>query len=121
MFPGMPDVGFAEVAGDKDQAMTGPSVAITCVHAYLKTFPEFFKVNKGLERQFLDTEAAIWGTAIANLRTRFVATLTVWESLDAGSQYMKSGAHGAAMRNHYDPEKDPTGHDFVTGLSLIHI
>ena len=75
MFPGMPGVDFAEIAGDKDQAMTGPSVAFTCGHAYLKTFPQFYKVNKGLERQFLNTDDAIWGTAMTNLRTRFVACL----------------------------------------------
>ena len=119
MFPGMPDVDFAELAGDKDQAMTGPSVAFTLGHAYLKTFPQFYKVNKGLERQFLETDDAIWGTAMTNLRTRFVATITVWESLDAASNYMKSGAHGAAMRNHYNPQKDPTGHDFVTGGGFL--
>ncbi|NNC81435.1 MAG: hypothetical protein HKN94_14930, partial [Acidimicrobiales bacterium] len=82
---------------------------------YVRTIPRFYKVNKGLERQFLDTPNAIWGTAMTNLRTLFVSTLTVWESLDAASDYMKSGAHAAAMRAHYDPAKDPTGHDFVTG------
>ena len=29
------------------------------------------------------------------------------------------GAHGAAMRNHYNPQKDPTGHDFVDGGGFL--
>lgn len=114
VFPGV-DADVNEIAGDKATGMTGPSVAMTMGIAYIKTIPRFHKVNKGLERQFLDTPTAVWGTAMVNLRTRFVATLTVWESLDAASDYMKTGAHGAAVRAHYDPAKDPTGHDFVTG------
>lgn len=119
IFPGLPDLDLQELAGDKERSMTGPSVAFTLGTAYAKTFPQFFKVNKGLERQFLDTPDTIWGTAMANLRTRFVATLTFWESLEHASDYMKSGAHGAAMRDHYDPGKDPTGHTFVTGGGFL--
>jgi len=118
MFPGL-DVDLKGIAGDKEDSMTGPSVAFTLGHAYLKTMPQFLKVNKGLERQFLKTPDAIWGTAMTNLRTRFVSTLTFWESLDAATNYMKSGAHGAAVRNHYDPQKDPTGHNFVTGGGFL--
>ena len=28
---------------------------------------------------------------------------------------MRTGAHGAAVKAHFDPKKDPTGHTFVTG------
>ena len=37
------------------------------------------------------------------------------ESLDAATDYVRSGAHGDAARAHYDPQKDSTGHTFVTG------
>lgn len=119
IFPGLPDVDLSVVAGHKERSMVGPSVAFTLGTAYLKTAPQFLKVNKGLERQFLETSDTIWGTAMTNLRTRFVATLTFWESLDAATNYMKTGAHGAAIRDHYDPEKDPTGHAFVTGGGFL--
>lgn len=114
IFPGV-DADLDEVAGDKATGMTGPSVAMTMGTAYVRTIPKFYRVNKGLERQFLETPTAIWGTAMTNLRTLFVSTLTVWESLDAAADYMKTGAHAAAMRDNYDPAKDPTGHRFVTG------
>lgn len=114
VFPGL-DVDMDEVAGDKADDMTGPSFAITMGTAYVKTIPTFYRVNKGLERQFLATPNGLWGTAMSNLRTRFVATLTAWESLDAAMSYVKAGAHGEAMRNHFDPKKDRTGHTFVTG------
>jgi len=114
VFPGL-DADLDEVAGDKADGMAGPSVAMTMGTAYLKTIPRFYKVNKGLERQFLETPNALWGTAATNLRNLFVTTITVWASLEAASDYMKTGAHAAAMREHYDPEKDRTGHTFVTG------
>lgn len=114
VFPGLDD-NMSEIAGDKAQGMKGPSFAITMGTAYVKTIPTFYRVNKGLERQFLATPSGLWGTAMSNLRTRFVATLTAWESLDAATAYVKAGAHGEAVRNHFDPKKDLTGHTFVTG------
>lgn len=93
----------------------GPSVAITIGTAYLKTVVPFLRVNRGLEHQFLETPSGIWGTAMSNLPQRLVATLTVWESPKAATQYMRNGAHGAAVAAHFDPAKDPTGHTFVTG------
>lgn len=68
-----------------------------------------------MDRQFLDADTTIWGTALSNLPQRMVATLTVWESAKAATDYMRNGAHGAAMREHHDPSKEPTGHTFVTG------
>lgn len=118
MFPGLDD-DLSEIAGDKADAMTGPTFAMTMGTAYLKTIPSFYRVNKGLERQFLATPSGLWGTAMSNLRTRFVATLTAWESLDAATDYVKAGAHGDAMRNHFDPTKDRTGHTFVTGGGFL--
>ncbi|MDW3179611.1 MAG: hypothetical protein R8J94_19620 [Acidimicrobiia bacterium] len=114
VFPGLEN-DMTEIAGDKADAMTGPTFAITMGTAYVKTIPTFYRVNKGLERQFLATPNALWGTAMSNLRTRFVATLTAWESLDAATEYVKAGAHGEAVRNHFDPKNDLTGHTFVTG------
>ena len=99
------------VATPKD----GPSVAITIGTAYLRTIVPFARVNKSLERQFLQTPGAIWGTALTNLPQRLVATLSIWENAAAAVSYMRSGAHGAAVKAHFDPKKDPTGHTFVTG------
>ena len=114
VWPGIPDDMVAE-AGAKAKDVTGPSVAITIGTAYLKTIVPFVRVNNGLEDQFLDTPSGLWGTQMTNLPQRLVATLTVWESPDAALDYIRSGAHGAAVDAHYDPAKDRTGHTFVTG------
>ena len=118
VFPGL-DQDLNEIAGDKAATMTGPSVAVTCGTAYLTTATQFYKVNKGLERQFINTPEGRWGTAMTNLITRFVATLTVWDSLDAATDYVRTGAHGEAAKNHYDPKKDTTGHTFVTNGGFL--
>ena len=118
MFPGL-DMDLGEVAGDKAATMTGPSVALTLGKAHIKTIPEFFYVNKGLERQFLVTPEGRWGTACTNLKTRFVATITVWDSLSAATDYVRQGAHGDAVKNHSDLKKDPTGHKFATGGGFL--
>ena len=114
VWPGLED-DMVEAAGTKVQGMTGPSVAITIGTAYLRKVIPFMRVNSGLEDQFLDTPRGVWGTAMTNLPQRLVATLTIWESADDAVDYMKSGAHGAAVKAHFDPAKDPTGHTFVTG------
>jgi len=112
IFPGLVDSDFASIDNATDH--DGPSVAFTLGTAYLKTFPSFFKVNKGLERQFLNTPSGMWGTAMVNPQSRFVATLTFWDSLSAATEYVRTGAHGDAARTHYSPAKDPNGHTFVT-------
>ena len=114
VWPGLTESMVRE-AGAKWKNVTGPSVAITIGTAYLKTVVPFIRVNSGLEDQFLDTPSGIWGTAMTNLPQRLVATLTVWENPDAAVDYIRTGAHGAAVAAHYDPKKDPTGHTFVTG------
>ncbi len=114
VFPGLDDDMVAE-AGAKAKDMTGPSVALTAGTAYVRSLVPFLKVTAGLEEQFLATPQALWGTGFSNLAQRFFATLTVWENLEAASDYMRTGAHGAAVREHFDPAKDPTGHTFVTG------
>jgi hypothetical protein len=114
VWPGLDD-DMVQAAGTRSPGMTGPSVAITIGTAYLRTVIPFARVNSGLEDQFLDTPEGIWGTAMTNLAQRLVATLTIWESPDAADDYMRSGAHGAAVADHFDPVKDPTGHTFVTG------
>ena len=113
VWPGLDADMQAEAA--QPGATDGPSVAITIGTAYLKTIVPFLRVNRGLEDQFLDTPSGLWGTAMSNLPQRLVATLTVWESPKAATQYMRAGAHGAAVDAHFDPAKDPTGHTFVTG------
>jgi hypothetical protein len=114
VWPGVHD-DLAATAGAEKVTNEGPSVAVTIGTAYLKTIVPFLRVNRGLEDQFLDTPTGLWGTAFTNLPQRLVGTLTVWESPDAATRYMRSRAHGAAVAAHYDPAKDPTGHTFVTG------
>lgn len=114
VWPGLDD-NMVHAAGTKAKGMTGPSVAITIGTAYLRSVIPFARVNSGLEDQFLDTPSGLWGTACTNIPQRLVATLTIWESADAAVDYVKAGAHGAAVAAHYDPAKDPTGHTFVTG------
>ncbi len=114
VWPGLDD-DMAEAASETPTPKSGPTVAITIGTAYLRTVIPFARVNSGLEDQFLDTPSGLWGTAMTNLPQRLVATLTVWESAAAAVGYMRTGAHGAAVKAHYDPEKDPTGHTFVTG------
>ena len=93
----------------------GPTVAITIGTAYVRKVIPFTRVNSGLEDQFLDTPSGLWGTLMTNLPQRLVASLTIWESAAAAMNYVYTGAHGAAVKAHYDPKKDPTGHTFVTG------
>ena len=114
VWPGIDD-NMMDLAGNKAAGMTGPSIAITIGTAYLRSAIPFVRVNSGLEDQFLETPAGLWGTQMTNLPQRLVATLTIWENADAATDYIRSGAHGAAVTAHYDPAKDPTGHTFVTG------
>ena len=114
VWPGIEDDMVAE-AGNKVTGLTGPTVAITIGTAYLRSLVAFTKVNNGLEEQFLDTASGRWGTLMSNIPQRLVATLTLWDSADDAFDYVKTGAHGAAVAEHYDPAKDPTGHTFVTG------
>lgn len=114
VWPGLEDSMKLE-AGSKAQDTTGPSIAITIGTAYFRSIIPFLRVNHGLETQFLDTPSGLWGTALSNVPQLLVATLTIWEDLDAAYDYMKTGAHAEAVKNHYDPRKDPTGHTFVTG------
>lgn len=114
VWPGT-DARVVHEAATGSRSMTGPSVAVTIGTAYLRTVIPFMRVNNGLERQFLDTPSGIWGTAFTNIPQRLVGTLTIWESADAAVDFMASGAHGAAVKDHFDPKKDPTGHTYVTG------
>jgi hypothetical protein len=114
VWPGV-DSDMAEACRGIAAPNNGPTVAITIGTAYLRTVVSFARVNKGLERQFLQTPNAIWGTALINLPQRLVATLSIWENAAAAVNYIRTGAHGEAVKAHFDPKKDPTGHSFVTG------
>ncbi len=93
----------------------GPTVAVTIGRFYVGKLIRFLRVNAALEEQFLTAPNVIWGTGLANPLKRMVGTLTVWESAGAAESYMRNGAHAAAVREHFDYGKDPTGHTFVTG------
>ena len=114
VWPGL-DGDLAAEAGDRAKGYTGPTVAVTIGTAYLRTLLGFVRVNNGLEAQFLDAPGAIWGTLMTNLGQRLVATLTIWENSKAAADYVRHGAHGRAVAEHFDPVRDPTGHTFVTG------
>lgn len=114
VWPGLDD-DFAAETGTKSRGYTGPTLAVTIGTAYLKTAIPFIRVSNGLEAQFIDAPGTIWGTLMTNLPQRLVATLTIWENSKAALDYMRHGAHGQAVADHFDPSKDPTGHTFVTG------
>lgn len=114
VWPGLDDDLAAEV-GAKSKGYTGPTLAVTIGTAYVKKAIPFIRVNNGLEAQFMDAPGAIWGTLMTNLPQRLVATLTIWENSRAALDYMRHGAHGQAIADHFDPARDPTGHTFVTG------
>ncbi|MEZ5373285.1 MAG: hypothetical protein R2704_11210 [Microthrixaceae bacterium] len=113
VWPGIDD--DMRAAARTTTAPDGPSIAITIGTAYVRSFARFMRVNSGLEDQFLESSSGVWGTAMSNIPQRLVATFTVWRSPDEAMDYVRTGAHGAAVRAHYDPRNDPTGHTFVTG------
>ncbi len=88
----------------------GIHAAATLGSARVRKVPGFFKVSGHLEQQFLDDAAGIWGLAIT-MPPRMVMTLTFWESAQATDAFVRSGAHGAAMKDHYDFPTDT--HDYV--------
>jgi hypothetical protein len=114
VWPGLEAAPVHEAAADGTEG-DGPTVAITIGTAYFRTIVPFLKVNNGLESQFLTAPNTIWGTAFSNIPQLLVGTLSVWESGDSALDYMRSGAHAAAVKAHFDPKKDPTGHTYVTG------
>lgn len=118
IFPGLPDLDLQAEAGGRNRDLDGPTLALTIGTAYKSLVPRFIKVNNGLEEQFVDNPG-MWGTAMTNLRSTLVATLTIWQDKQAALDYMRTGAHGQAVRDHYDPTKDPTGHTFVTGGGFL--
>lgn len=114
VWPGLDDDLATEASG-RSKGYMGPTVAVTIGTAYLRTAVPFARVNNGLEAQFVDAPGAVWGTLMTNLPQRLVASLTIWKSSKAALDYMRNGAHGQAVADHFDPAKDPTGHTFVTG------
>lgn len=114
VWPGIDDDVVAAARAHPTPA-TGPTVAITIGTFYVRRLARFLRVNAGLEEQFLGTPSARWGSGLANLSQRLIGTLTIWDDAASAERYMRTGAHAAAVRDHYDPAKDPTGHTFVTG------
>lgn len=114
VWPGLDD-DMSAVAAQTPAPTSGPTVAITIGTFYVRTVASFLRVNAGLEEQFLDSTTAQWGTGFSNIPQRLVGTLTIWDGADEAEQFMREGAHGKAVRDHFDPKKDPTGHTFVTG------
>lgn len=114
VWPGIGDDMAAEAAGNPVPD-SGPTIAVTIGTFYVSKLVRFLRVNAALEEQFLAAPNVIWGTGLANPLKRMVGTLTVWESAGAAEAYMRNGAHAAAVREHFDYRKDPTGHTFVTG------
>ncbi len=114
VWPGLDD--DMEAEADKVPVPdSGPSIAVTIGRFYVRKLIRFLRVNAALEEQFLVAPDVIWGTGLANPPKRMVGTLTVWESASAAESFMRNGAHAAAVNEHFDYAKDPTGHTFVTG------
>lgn len=114
VWPGLDD-DMAAIAAETPEPASGPSIALTIGTAYLRTAVPFLRVSGNLEEQFLAAPNTIWGTALTNLPQLLVGTFTIWDHANDAAQYMRTGAHAAAMKEHFDPKKDPTGHTFVTG------
>lgn len=79
----------------------GIHVAATLGAAHIHKIPGFFSASGHLEQQFVDDPAGLWGLAIT-MPPRLVMTLTFWENTAATDAYVNSGAHGQAMKDHYD-------------------
>ena len=89
----------------------GMHAAITLGTARIPRFPRFLRASAPLDDQFVDDPNGIWGIAIT-FPPRIVMTLTFWSDQDATDAYVRSGAHGAAMRAHYDFRTDE--HQFIS-------
>lgn len=114
VWPGL-DEDMVAAADATPAPATGPTIAITIGTFYARKLASFLRVNASLEEQFLEAPNALWGTGMTNLPQRLIGTLTIWDNPTAAENYMRNGAHSAAVKAHYDPTKDPTGHTFVTG------
>jgi hypothetical protein len=95
---------------EKNERHDGVHVALTLGNARIPTFPRFMKVSGNLEEQFVKDDEGLWGLAMT-LPPRIVMTMTFWSSQDATDHYIHSGAHGAAIKDHYDLRTDV--HEFV--------
>jgi len=118
-FPGVPLEDISAVADANVAPTSGPSVALTIGTAYARTLLPFIRVTKNIDKQFLQAPGSIWGTAFVNLPKLMVASFTIWESPTAAEEFMRTSAHGASVRDHFDYQKDPTGHTFVTGGGFL--
>lgn len=114
IWPGV-DEEMGKIAAETPTPKSGPTVAITIGTFYLRTLRSFLQANRAIEEQFLSAPGAFWGSGFANVPQRLLGTLTVWNDPSAAEAYMRSSAHSDAVRDHFDPQKDPTGHTFVTG------
>ncbi len=105
---------LVDVAAAAPAAPSDPIVSITIGTAYAKSVFPFLKLNNDLEAQFVAPgNGALWGTAMT-APPLGVATLSVWPDTETTMAYVRSGAHGAAMAEHYDATKDVGGHTYVT-------
>lgn len=114
VWPGLDD-DLVAAAGQTPAPTAGPTIAVTIGTFYARKLVPFLRVNSSLEEQFLKAPNAMWGSGMTNLPQRLIGTFTIWDQPTAAEQYMRRGAHRAAVKAHFDPQKDPTGHTFVTG------
>lgn len=89
----------------------GVHAAITLGTALIPSLPRFLKISSALEDQFLRDDGGLWALAVT-LPPRVVMTLTFWRDQDATDAYVRSGAHGQAMKDHYDFPTDD--HEFIS-------
>lgn len=89
----------------------GTHAAVTLGTALIPRFPRFMRASSPLDDQFVADPNGIWGIAIT-FPPRTVMTLTFWTDQDATDGFVRSGAHGEAMRAHYDFKTD--SHEFIS-------
>jgi len=89
----------------------GIHTAITLGSSRPARLRRFLNVTGKLNEQFQGNRDGIWGTGFT-LPPLIAMTMTFWTDQDAVDAYTRSGAHGAAMKAHYDFPTDR--HDFVS-------
>lgn len=96
---------------DPNERHEGMHAAITLGAALPIRFPRFLRASSPLDDQFVADPNGVWGLAVT-MPPKIVMTLTFWTDQDATDAYVRSGAHAAAMKAHYDFPTDD--HEFIS-------
>jgi hypothetical protein len=94
-WPGLP----RDVSASRSTEYTGPAVVLTLARTRPSRVRSFLRTSKPAETAAMAAPGMIWGTALA--RPPFVATVSLWASVTALSQYAygrDDGSHPQAIR-----------------------